>query len=262
MFVIVLLIWGFSLNTIAAPLNYTPIPPSTFKKPQRLQPWAIFYTSMGTIIAKLYEKRAPKTVANFIGLATGTKAWRDPKTKTWQKGKPFYNGLTFHRVIKGFMVQGGCPLGTGTGGPGYKFEDEFHPALKHTGPGILSMANSGPNTNGSQFFITYKTTSWLNAKIVKYCTGFKRSVRCRTHFQCDIIARRYPQFTTKAPFRCTIKKQKGHAVFGKVVSGMNVVSAMALVPKKGSKPIKPIVIKSLLIKRAVRWAPSWRQPLR
>ncbi|MCB9639045.1 MAG: peptidylprolyl isomerase [Myxococcales bacterium] len=125
--------------------------------------FADFNTSMGTFTIELFDQQAPKTVANFVGLATGDKEWKDPKTGETQR-KPFYNGLIFHRVIKDFMIQGGCPLGQGTGGPGYKFADEFHPALKHDGPGVLSMANSGPNTNGSQFFITHTATPWLDGR--------------------------------------------------------------------------------------------------
>ena len=115
--------------------------------------YATLKTSMGDIVIQLFDDKAPKTVANFVGLATGTKEWTDPKTGEKVK-RPLYNGTIFHRVIPGFMIQGGDPLGNGTGGPGYRFEDEFHPDLRHTKGGILSMANAGPNTNGSQFFIT------------------------------------------------------------------------------------------------------------
>jgi peptidyl-prolyl cis-trans isomerase A (cyclophilin A) len=125
--------------------------------------YALFDTSLGTIVIRLFEKEAPKTVANFIGLAEGTTEFRDPKTGK-KETRPFYDGLTFHRVIPDFMIQGGCPLGTGTGDPGYRFADEFHASLKHDGPGKLSMANSGPNTNGSQFFITVAATPWLDRK--------------------------------------------------------------------------------------------------
>jgi peptidyl-prolyl cis-trans isomerase A (cyclophilin A) len=123
--------------------------------------YATFETSQGDFVCKLFEKEAPKTVANFVGLAEGSKEFTDPKSG--QKAKrPFFDGLTFHRVIPNFMIQGGCPLGTGTGGPGYRFEDEFHKSLRHDKPGKLSMANSGPNTNGSQFFITVAATPWLD----------------------------------------------------------------------------------------------------
>ena len=123
--------------------------------------YAIFETSQGNIVIKLLEKEAPKTVENFIGLAEGTKEFTNEKTGKKEK-RPFYDGLVFHRVIPDFMIQGGCPHGSGMGGPGYKFADEFHPSLKHAKPGKLSMANSGPNTNGSQFFITVAATPWLD----------------------------------------------------------------------------------------------------
>ncbi|MBL7714815.1 MAG: peptidylprolyl isomerase [Bdellovibrionales bacterium] len=125
--------------------------------------FAIFTTTAGEWICSLEEEKTPETVANFVGLATGEKEFVHPKTG--EKGKaPFYNGTIFHRVIKNFMIQGGDPLGQGIGGPGYRFKDEFHPSLRHTGPGVLSMANAGPNTNGSQFFITLVPTPWLDGK--------------------------------------------------------------------------------------------------
>jgi peptidyl-prolyl cis-trans isomerase A (cyclophilin A) len=122
---------------------------------------AQFTTSEGNFTARLFDEEAPNTVANFVGLAEGTKEWTDPASGKKVK-RPFYDGLVFHRVIEGFMIQGGDPLGTGTGGPGYKFGDEFNPKLRHSRSGILSMANAGPNTNGSQFFITLAATPWLD----------------------------------------------------------------------------------------------------
>ena len=125
--------------------------------------YAHFTTNLGKFTVELFEKDAPKTVANFVGLAEGTKEWTDPKTGAKVK-KPFYNGLIFHRVIPDFMIQGGDPLGTGTGDPGYKFGDEFGSGRKMDKAGVLAMANAGPNTNGSQFFITLKETNYLNGK--------------------------------------------------------------------------------------------------
>ena len=113
--------------------------------------YALFDTTEGQFKAKLFSDKAPRTVENFVSLADGSKT-----------GKPFYDGTVFHRVIPDFMIQGGDPEGTGRGGPGYKFADEFHPSLKHSKPGLLSMANAGPNTNGSQFFVTVAATSWLD----------------------------------------------------------------------------------------------------
>ena len=123
--------------------------------------YAVFETTKGAIVAKLAYDKAPVTVANFIGLASGEMEWKDPETGAMVK-RPFYDGLKFHRCIPGFMVQGGCPLGNGRGGPGYSFGDEFDASLRHDAPGMLSMANSGPNTNGSQFFITLAPTPHLN----------------------------------------------------------------------------------------------------
>ena len=120
---------------------------------------AHFHTNRGTITAELFYNHTPMTVGNFVGLAQGTLTNHAVK-----KGVPYYDGLKFHRVIADFMIQGGDPQGTGSGGPGYRFPDEFHPELRHDGPGILSMANAGPGTNGSQFFITHTETAWLDGK--------------------------------------------------------------------------------------------------
>jgi peptidyl-prolyl cis-trans isomerase A (cyclophilin A) len=120
---------------------------------------ATLHTNRGDIVVELFPNHAPKTVENFVGLAEGTKEYTDDAGRSGQK---YYDGLGFHRVIEGFMIQGGCPLGTGTGGPGYTFKDEFHPELAFTKPYLLAMANAGPGTNGSQFFITVAPTTWLN----------------------------------------------------------------------------------------------------
>ena len=125
--------------------------------------YAHFTTSEGNFSVRLFDEETPNTVANFTGLADGSKEWTDPRSGRKVK-EPYFNGTVFHRVIDRFMIQGGDPLGQGTGGPGYTFADEFHPKLRHTKAGILSMANRGPNTNGGQFFITLAATPWLDDK--------------------------------------------------------------------------------------------------
>jgi peptidyl-prolyl cis-trans isomerase A (cyclophilin A) len=132
--------------------------------PQPTGPTAVLDTSMGRITCKLFSKESPKTVENFVALAQGTKDWTDPTTHKKMHGKPLYNGTQFHRVIPEFMIQGGDPTATGMGDPGYMFEDEFDPNLNFDVPGRLAMANSGPNTNGSQFFITEAPTEHLDQK--------------------------------------------------------------------------------------------------
>ena len=123
---------------------------------------ATLQTSRGSITVELYGDRAPRTVANFVGLATGSKAWTDPETGETVEGEPLYDDVLFHRVIDGFMIQTGDPTGTGRGGPGYQFDDEFHDDLRHDRAGVVSMANAGPDTNGSQFFITLTATPRLD----------------------------------------------------------------------------------------------------
>jgi peptidyl-prolyl cis-trans isomerase A (cyclophilin A) len=161
--------------TIFAQQSTPPATPSASEVPDAPQataeattvpngPFVVMETSMGRITCQFYQKQAPKAVANFIGLAEGTKDWTDPATKKIQHHKRYFDGTIFHRVIPQFMIQGGDPTGTGMGDPGYVFEDEFDPGLNFDRPGRLAMANSGPNTNGSQFFITVAPTPWLDNK--------------------------------------------------------------------------------------------------
>ena len=161
------------------------------------RPIAVFETNLGNFEAELYAKECPQTVWNFINLAEG-------RQETDREGN-FYDGLTFHRVIDGFVIQGGCPQGSGRGGPGYQFADEFDAGLRHTSEGILSMANAGPNTNGSQFFITLAPTPHLDDR---------------------------------------------HAVFGKVIKGVDVVQKIGSVKTgPGDSPHEPVIINSVRIQR-------------
>jgi peptidyl-prolyl cis-trans isomerase A (cyclophilin A) len=173
--------------------------------------YAKFNTNMGDFVVKLMPDIAPKTVENFVGLAKGTIEFVDPKTGQ-KTTHPFYNGLVFHRVIDNFMIQGGDPLGTGTGGPGYQFADEFdkHPGFNK--PGMLAMANAGPNTNGSQFFITVVPTPHLNPRPDPY------------------------------------GNMRGHTIFGAVVQGYDVVEKISKVDVDGNdRPLKPVIINSVVI---------------
>jgi len=154
----------------AAPTETAPSAPSTEKPAEIAKPsaakhgpgvYAHITTNQGDMVARLFDADVPKTVENFIGLAEGKKQWRNPRTNTMVR-RPYYNNLTFHRIIPGFMIQGGDPEGTGTGGPGFTFEDEFSPKRRHSKAGILSMANRGPDTNGGQFFITLGPTPHLD----------------------------------------------------------------------------------------------------
>ena len=172
--------------------------------------YALFHTNKGKFKAELFHDKAPRTVDNFVGLAEGTKEFTDPKTKQ-KTQRRFYDGLTFHRVLPNFMIQGGDSLGDGTGEPGYTFEDEFHPDLTHDKKGILSMANRGPNTNGSQFFITVAPTPHLDAQ---------RSAN------------------------------QGYSIFGQIIEGQDIVDQISTV-KTGSndKPLQPVVIEKVEIIR-------------
>ena len=172
------------------------------------QIYADFETSLGNFTCELNYTAAPKTVANFVGLAEGSKAWIDPLTGNIKENVPFYDGLVFHRVIAGFMNQGGCPLGTGTSGPGYSFPDETSNGLSHV-PYVISMANSGPNTNGSQFFVTVPLSY------------------PHSHSQLDGV----------------------HTVFGSVISGSSVIDTINATPKNGERPATPVVIHHVGIRR-------------
>ena len=159
------LLFPLSLATITCCLTFAMTTPSHAADAKLADGlYAEFNTSKGKILIQLEFEQTPLTVVNFVGLAEGTKNYSKDGGPAKSQGKPFYDGLTFHRVIPNFMVQGGDPMGSGRGGPGYRFKDETRPELKHAGPGILSMANAGPASNGSQFFITHVATPWLDGK--------------------------------------------------------------------------------------------------
>jgi peptidylprolyl isomerase len=152
-----------ALATLLLAVSVAPAPTARAADPLPDGLYARIETERGAMVARLDYREAPLTVGNFVGLAEGLLKWRDPESETIRQSR-FYDGLTFHRVVKDFVIQGGDPEGTGRGGPGYYFPDEFSPALKHDGPGVLSMANAGPDTNGSQFFITFAATPWLDGR--------------------------------------------------------------------------------------------------
>ncbi len=165
---------------------------------------ATLHTTKGDITVELYPEKVPNTVENFVGLATGDQEWEDPETGE-TRTDPLYEDVLFHRIIDDFMIQGGDPTGTGRGGPGYSFDDEFHDDLSHDGPGVLSMANSGPNTNGSQFFITLDATPHLDGR---------------------------------------------HAVFGRVIDGMDVVEEIGSVrTDRDDKPHEDVLLESVDVDR-------------
>jgi peptidyl-prolyl cis-trans isomerase A (cyclophilin A) len=179
-------------------------------------------TTLGVMVLKLEHEKAPITVGNFVQLIEGTKAWFDPKAGHKVK-RPFYDGLTFHRIISGFMIQGGDPNGDGSGGPGYRFKDEFDPSLRHDAAGVLSMANAGPATNGSQFFITLGPTPHLNGPNAR---------------------------------------GGGHSVFGRIVKGEEVLKKIGAVATDPSsdRPLEPVVIRKATVLRVGDAAKAW-QPL-
>jgi len=161
-------VWVLGFDISCTHLGLAGLRQHCFPRPvqpiSKANPTATLHTNHGDITVELFEERAPNTVGNFIGLATGSKEWTDPETGDTVENQPLYDDVLFHRVIDDFMIQGGDPTGTGRGGPGYQFDDEFHDELTHDSAGILSMANSGPNTNGSQFFITLDATPHLDGK--------------------------------------------------------------------------------------------------
>ena len=181
----------------------SPAPATGEMIPGSHQLMCTFKTSMGDMVAELYESKAPRTVANFVALAMGNVEWEEPSGE--KTSRPLYSGTVFHRVIRDFMLQGGCPMGTGRGGPGWRFQDEFHPSLHHDGKGILSMANAGPGTNGSQFFVCQIPTPWLDGK---------------------------------------------HAIFGRVVEGVELIDVIAAVPTgPGDRPVDDVQLKEIAIWR-------------
>ena len=190
--------------------------------------YAKLFTDRGEILLLLEYQKTPLTVANFVGLAEGTKELgAGPGTS----GRPFYDGLTFHRVIPDFMIQGGCPLGTGTGGPGYTFPDEIDPSLRHDRPGILSMANAGPNTNGSQFFIVQAPS--VDERFIPQMERLPDMFTDESIEDYKAVGG-----TPWLDFR--------HTVFGQVFEGMDVVDAIASVDRDSSdKPLDDVVINSV-----------------
>lgn len=222
-------------------------------------PWAIVFTSEGNFVIELFDQWVPKTVAHFVGLANGTKPWQHPKTKQTLR-KPLYRNLTFHRIVPTYLLQTGCPLGNGKGGTGYYIPDEFHPNLKHRGPGYVSMANAGPNTNGSQFYITLRATPWLDAKPIKgkYCSNFDNPIRCTRHKDCLQYSRMFPDAADGKPLCKKRTQLRGHSVFGKVVYGMNVLTKISEVPMDANgRPFRPIKLKRIDIRRGKNWKRTW-----
>jgi peptidyl-prolyl cis-trans isomerase A (cyclophilin A) len=192
--------------------------PAPAAGPEAKRPSVVFRTTAGDLKCELFPDKAPKAVENFIGLASGKKDWKDPGTGKAMHGKPYYDGVIFHRVIPGFMIQGGDPTGTGAGDPGYRFEDELHADLLFDQPGRLAMANSGPNTNGSQFFITEKEQPGLNP--------------CLDEGGCQRGVRRVP-------------KGSGYTIFGQCdAKSVEVVKKIARMPRgERDRPLDPVKIQ-------------------
>lgn len=222
-------------------------------------PWAVIHTNQGSMVMELYEKKVPKTVAHFIGLATGDTTWTHPKTKQ-KRTTPFYNGLKVHKIVPTYWVQMGCPLGNGKGGPGFTIRDEFHPTLRHRGVGIVSMAGAGSHRNGSQFFITLRTASWLDPKVHvgRYCSNFKTPVKCTRNRDCQRYKKMFPK-TSHGAVQCVTRKTKrGSTIFGKIVHGLPVLNQIGEQPVDvNGRPIQTIRIVRITIHRARKWKRSW-----
>ena len=245
-----------------------PVLPESDSKPEAKPMGEGIYAEMttpkGVIRLKLEFEKTPQTVANFVGLAEGTKYYStDGSEPKDQKGKPYFDGLNFHRVIADFMIQGGCPLGTGTGSPGYRFNDEIDSTLKHSGPGILSMANAGPGTNGSQFFITHVETPWLDNKHSVFGIVIEGMDIVNTIEQDDIMNKvtiiregeeaenwnsveTFRQFTGAKEERLAAAKKTQDKLLGKVSEGFEKTSSglRYKITQKGtgSKPAKGQIV--------------------
>ena len=223
------------------------------------QPWAIVMTNKGTFVIQLFEDKVPRTVRHFVGLATGDKATVDPKTKK-KTNRAFYDGLQIFKIVPTYLLKMGCPKNRGTHGSGYQIKDEFHPSLNHNQKGMVSMANAGPHTNSSQFFIALRPTPWLNAKTLKgtYCQNFTLPIKCRSNKDCRRFAKQYPKGSQGSPTCKTRVIQRGHTVFGKVIYGMKVLETISELPVTSSgTPIQPVTLQRVHIRRAKRWKRKW-----
>jgi len=235
------------------------VPPNAANSDTSKQPWAILHTERGAVVIELFERYVPKSVKHFIDLATGAREWTDPKTKQKVK-RPLYDGLTFHRILPTYLVQGGCPLGNGRGGPGFSADDEFHPQLRHQTVGMVGFSNIGSNTNGSQFYITLRSTPWLDPKEIKgrYCENFSTPVRCLSDQDCTDYARQFPSAADGSAICKERVVRRGYTIFGKVVHGMDVINAMAEAPLDASgQPSSPIQIKRVKIQLGKAWKRTW-----
>jgi peptidyl-prolyl cis-trans isomerase A (cyclophilin A) len=225
-------------------------------------PWAVIHTDRGAIVIELYEKLVPRAVGHFVALVKGTQAWVNPKTKQSEK-KPFYDGLSFHRILPTYLIQGGCPLDNGRGDAGVTLKDEFHPQLTHQSAGMVGFANVGTDTSSSQFYITLRSTPWLDAKRIRgrYCENFTTPIRCVTNLDCQAYAKQFSQ-ASDGDATCKEREMKrGYTIFGKVAQGMDTVTAISESPLGGGdRPATPIKIKRILIHKGKRWQRSWLRP--